>query len=562
MLSRLFIKNIALISKLEVEFAPGLNILTGETGAGKSIIIDAINLALGERAEYGLIKHGETKASVEAEFELTDSSAVHGALRDLEIESEDGYMIVSRELTSAGRSVCRINGTVVSQTALKSVMDLMVDVHGQHEHQSLLSPKHHLGYLDEYAKETVSPILEKVAKAYDSFKSLEKEMKKSFLSPEERERKIDTLTYQINEIEALNIKPGEDEELSRTRDLLMNSEHIASALQNAYDGIYGGDVTAMSLLRASLGELSSIADLSENYASLSERCDEVFYALEDIALSIRQEKDGSTFEISDLEQVEERLNTLNGLKRKYGGTTEDVLKFLESAKTELDEILSGEEQAAKKAALLEKHKNDYYKYSEELTTARRAAAEKFSKEVVAELSDLGLKGAKLSVEFGVDDSPIPSRNGVDKAEFMLSANAGEPEKPLSRVASGGEISRIMLALKTVLSHVEGVQTMIFDEIDTGISGNTAFVVGEKMHNIAANKQVLAITHLPQIAAFADVHFLVEKTEDNGSTHSRLRLLDDTEHTEEIARIMGGADSPAALEHSAVMIKNAMSKISK
>ncbi len=562
MLLRLSIKNIALISQLDVEFIAGLNILTGETGAGKSIIIDAINLVLGEKADYELLKHGETKASVEAEFDISGNTHILNALDALDIETEDDTLIVSRELNVSGRSVCRLNGTVVSRSSLKNIMDFLVDVHGQHEHQSLLAPKRHIQYLDAYAKDALAQHKEIVNRAYDSFKALERDMEINFLPPDERERRIDTLTYQINEIESINPVAGEDDELLHTRDMLMNAERIALSLTTAYDALYGGESNALSAIKSALTGLNDIKELSDSYNALQSKCDEAFYIIEDIALQVREQKEASNFEFADLEQVEERLNLINGLKRKYGGTIDSVLQYADNARLELERIQNSADAFERNTALINKYREDYYNGAEQLTIARKSAAEHFCAEVLAELRDLGLNNASLTVCFDTESGDVPSRNGVDKVEFLLSANSNEPEKPLSKVASGGEISRIMLALKTVLSNVEGISTMIFDEIDTGISGETATTVGLKMHYIAKGKQVIAITHLPQIAAFADAHYLVEKTEREGVVRSDLKRLTDEEHKTEIARIMGGTHSRAALEHASSMISEAIQKISE
>lgn len=562
MLLRLSIKNIALISHLDVEFVAGLNILTGETGAGKSIIIDAINLALGEKAEYELLKHGETKASVEAEFDISGNIPILNALNSLDIETEDDTLIVSRELNASGRSVCRLNGTVVSRSSLKNIMDFLVDVHGQHEHQSLLAPKYHIQYLDAYAKDSLAQYKEIVNHAYDRFKSLEHDMEVNFLPPDERERRIDTLTYQINEIESINPMTGEDDELLRTRDMLMNAERIALSLTTAYDALYGGESNALSAIKSALVGLNDIKELSDSYSALQSKCDEAFYIIEDIAFQVREQKEVSNFEFSDLEQVEERLNVINSLKRKYGGTIDSVLQYAENARMELERIQNSADAFERNTVLINKYREDYYTGAEQLTIARKHSAEHFCAEVLAELRDLGLQNASLTVRFDTESGDVPSRNGIDKVEFLLSANSSEPEKPLAKVASGGEISRIMLALKTVLSHVEGISIMIFDEIDTGISGETATTVGLKMHYIAKGKQVIAITHLPQIAAFADAHYLVEKTEQEGIVRSDLKRLTDEEHKTEIARIMGGTHSRAALEHASAMISEAIQKISK
>lgn len=562
MLKRLYIQNVALISELSIDLSKGLCIITGETGAGKSILIDSINLVLGERAGKELIKSGEQRARVEAEFDISCNHAVKSILDAEGIELDDEIITVSRELslpkndTSAIKSVCRINGTMVSLGTLKSITDLMVDGHGQHEHQSLLSQSRHMGFLDNFAGEKVKPVLTRVKEIYKEYHDIKNRMNVGFASEQEREQKVDILTYQINEIESVSPSEGEDTALEAERKLLASSEQIMQALYSASELLCGSEGGALIGVKSACNELYPISDLSKEYAQLADTLSDAYYALEEVAYSVRNTASAFTFDAQRLDEVESRLSAISTLKRKYGNSLDSVLAFLQNAKDELDDIVSGEQKRAQQKIKLDKLERDYAQEAHKLSELRKEAASEFSSRVMAQLAELNLSKSKFTVNISDLPGKIPSASGTDHIEFMFSANPGEPEKPLRKVASGGEISRIMLALKSVLSGYEDIGTMIFDEIDTGISGNTATVVGSKMHKLADERQILAITHLPQIAAFADEHYLVEKVQTESSTTSILRRLSPDERAYEVARIMGGSDSSLAVQHAVELIQNA------
>lgn len=561
MLNSIVIQNIALISKLSVDFSKGLNIITGETGAGKSIIIDSINLVLGDRADRDIIKTGEQKASVEAVFDISDCEEAKEAIKADAIDCDDDTLIISRELyakdsSSAVRSVCRINGTVVSLSALKSVTEHIVDVHGQHEHQSLLAQTKHLKFLDEYAMNEVKRLKDNVRSLYKRYKEVESSLNSGFISERERAQRIDILSYQVQEIDAVSPREGEDDALNNERKLLANSESIMRALYLAGELLTNGESGALTAAKSACNELYPISELSEEYSALASALNEAYYALESAAYSVRDSAEAFTFDAQRLDEVESRLSAISSLKRKYGGTIKEILKFQSDAQNELDALIHDDELRSQRQAELSAIAAEYVKNAGDLSGLRKKAADRFSRQVTENLDKLGLKKASFSVSVTRLEGEIPSSDGIDFIEFMFSANPGEPEKPLRKVASGGEISRIMLALKSVLSDCEDIGTMIFDEIDTGISGNTATVVGSQMRAISRKKQVLAITHLPQIAAYADSHYIVEKIQTASGAASVLRKLNYDERAGEVARIMGGADSELALSHARELIKKA------
>ena len=554
MLQTLHIKNIALIERLELSFSTGFHVLTGETGAGKSIIIDAVNFVLGERANRDLIKSGAEKAFVEASFDVSRSPDVMGRLEELGIghQAEDD-LIISRELNIAGKSVCRINGTLVNLSSLKTVTDLMVDIHGQHEHQSLLDVSSHLGYLDAFDKNAISPLSSQVASLYEQHQSIIKELHAGFPSEQERLRRMDLLRYQIKEISDARLQPGEETELDSQLKRLSNAQAIISALENSHALLSGEEGGALNETNAAIRELSGIAGYHAEYQDAYNRLQDAYYAMEDIAYSLRDLKANFEFQPELLAEVEARLARIHALKRKYGGSVEEMLAFLLKAQEEYDALVQSDARREKLEQSLSACKAQYQKAAALLMEARKAAASIFAERLVTELKALGMEKAQFEVALEPLSEGALSMDGLSRAEFLLSTNAGEPVKPLQRVASGGELSRIMLAFKTI--HMGSIPTVIFDEIDTGISGHIATAVGQKMRQISHERQVLCITHLPQIASMADVHFLVEKLEEGGKTTSSVRELSHEERILEIARIMGAKRTDVrAMEHAKELLE--------
>ncbi|MGI6161343.1 MAG: DNA repair protein RecN [Christensenellales bacterium] len=544
MLVGLYIKNIALIDELEVGFAPGLNVLTGETGAGKSIIIDAVNLVLGGRADRELVRSGCDKAIVEAVFEISSNKAAIDVIEELGFEAEDGVVMLSRELFATGRSVCRISGRMATAGLVKQISETLIDVHGQHEHQSLLNPSRHLAFLDAFAGEEAEKAIERTRQAYVEHEAVIKRLKSDFGTEAERERLMDMLKWQVDEISAARLFKGEEQELVSQLKLLRNGEAIISALTSAYDDLYASDASSMSLLRASAASMEGIASFSEEYEEIVKKLDESFYILEDAAAGLRTMKSSFDYDPALLEEAETRLDVISKLKRKYGGSEEAVLEFFEEVKARLDELENSAETLKKLTKERERLKVDLFEASRDLSLIRRKVAKTLSGKVVEQLKDLGISKAKFEVRF--EDMPDAktaqyTANGFDTAEFMLSANAGEPVRPLAKVASGGEMSRIMLALKNIGAAMNATPVMVFDEIDAGISGKIAHAVSYKMIEISRARQVICVTHLPQIACAADVHYLIEKNDEKGVVKTRLYSLDENGRISEIARLTSGAE---------------------
>lgn len=558
MLQSLYLENIALIEKLGIELFPGFNVLTGETGAGKSIIIDAVNFVLGERTSRDLIRNGAARAKVEAVFNLNEGDAAFAALDALGIECDGNELILSRELSAAGRNACRVNGTLVPVASLKSVSDTLVDIHGQHEHQALLDAENHISYLDAYCHAESLPIIEKIDAIVSRRNELMLKRNSGFASEREREREMDMLRYQIEEIASANLEVGEEERLSAEKTVLLNAERIRTALETAHMALSGAEEgSALSAIDTARRSMRDIAALNKDYEALGDKIEELYYAAEDISFVLRDTSENVESDMQRLEEIEQRLKLISDLKRKYGRTVEDVIDFGKDAGTKLNELENAEALAAELDAKLDKLKAEYNVAADELSKVRRAAGERLKRDVLNELKDLGMAKAMFDVALSDASGGEPRKGGRETAEFMLSANPGEPLKPLEKVASGGELSRIMLCFKSIFADNDRVPTLIFDEIDTGISGRTAAVVGEKMLGIAKKHQVICVTHLAQIAALADAHLMVRKYDDGKNTFVETRQLNEEEKVQRIAQMMDGeSDSPSALTHARELIARA------
>ncbi|MCI7376122.1 MAG: DNA repair protein RecN [Christensenellaceae bacterium] len=558
MLQSLYLENIALIEKLGIELFPGFNVLTGETGAGKSIIIDAVNFVLGERTSRDLIRNGAARAKVEAVFNLNEGDAAFAALDVLGIEYDGNELILSRELSAAGRNACRVNGTLVPVASLKSVSDTLVDIHGQHEHQALLDAENHISYLDAYCHAESLPIIEKIDAIVSRRNELMLKRNSGFSSQREREREMDMLRYQIEEIASANLEAGEEERLNAEKTVLLNAERIRTALETAHMALSGAEEgSALSAIDTARRSMRDIAALNKDYEALGDKMEELYYAAEDISFVLRDTSENVESDMQRLEEIEQRLKLIFDLKRKYGRTVEDVIDFGKDAGTKLNELENAEALAAELDAKLDKLKAEYNVAADELSKVRRAAGERLKRDVLNELKDLGMAKAMFDVALSDASGGEPRKGGRETAEFMLSANPGEPLKPLEKVASGGELSRIMLCFKSIFADNDRVPTLIFDEIDTGISGRTAAVVGEKMLGIAKKHQVICVTHLAQIAALADAHLMVRKYDDGKNTFVETRQLNEEEKVQRIAQMMDGeSDSPSALTHARELIARA------
>lgn len=558
MLQSLYLENIALIEKLGIELFPGFNVLTGETGAGKSIIIDAVNFVLGERTSRDLIRNGAARAKVEAVFNLNEGDAAFAALDALGIEYDGNELILSRELSAAGRNACRVNGTLVPVASLKSVSDTLVDIHGQHEHQALLDAENHISYLDAYCHAESLPIIEKIDAIVSRRNELMLKRNSGFSSEREREREMDMLRYQIEEIASANLEAGEEERLNAEKTVLLNAERIRTALETAHMALSGAEEgSALSAIDTARRSMRDIAALNKDYEALGDKIEELYYAAEDISFVLRDTSENVESDMQRLEEIEQRLKLISDLKRKYGRTVEDVIDFGKDAETKLNELENAEALAAELDAKLDKLKAEYNVAADELSKVRRAAGDRLKRDVLNELKDLGMAKSMFDVALSDASGGEPRKGGRETAEFMLSANPGEPLKPLEKVASGGELSRIMLCFKSIFADNDRVPTLIFDEIDTGISGRTAAVVGEKMLGIAKKHQVICVTHLAQIAALAEAHLMVRKYDDGKNTFVETRQLNEEEKVQRIAQMMDGeSDSPSALTHARELIARA------
>ena len=567
MLLQLSIFNLALIDRMTLDFAPGMNVLTGETGAGKSIVVDAVNLVLGERADRDLIASGQQKARVEAVFDIADNVRVGELLEELSLTGDEGVVSISRELTAAGKNFCRINGMVVPLQTLKQVSAQLLDIHGQHEHQLLLDSRNHMGYLDAYAADEIGPLLDEVGERYAAWRAAAQKLSRLRRSVAEREQRIDMLRFQLEELKGARLVAGEEEELERQKVFYRNAEKIMASFDEAcacLSGGEGGGSPAVELLREGVSALSPVASLDERYEAAFSRLESLSYELEDAAAELSALRDEMDYDEREAERVEGRLDLLHRLSRKYGPTTQEMIRYRDKIAAELGELEDSDEAMERLEREYRQQSRALEAASARLTQAREAAARRFEESIVAQLQELGMKNARLSMAF----SPLSpgeklierfSAQGVDRIEMLFCANLGQQLKPLAKVASGGELSRIMLALKNLSAQKPGIpRSMVFDEIDTGISGRMAQVVAEKMSQIGDHHQVICVTHLPQIAAMADEQFLVSKRDVDGITQTEVTRLERGQRAMELSRMVGGAasDSESSVRHAEAMLAEA------
>ncbi len=554
MLQNLHVKNLALIDETEVEFGPGLNILSGETGAGKSIIIGSINLALGEKVQKEMLRDNGESALVELIFFVEDADTIE-AIRALDIEMEDDTVILSRKITG-GRAIGRINGEAVSASKMKAVASLLIDIHGQHEHQSLLSKKKHLEILDTFAKESLGDKKEKLAQCYQEYRKLKDELEHANLDGEERARELSFLEYEVKEIEDAQLTVGEDEELEAVFRKYSNGKKIRDAVGAANAATSEDDESASERIGRALRELSSVSAYDERVKEMEEQLTEIDNLLSDFNHELASYLSDEEFDEETFYETEKRLDLINHLKSKYGNTIADILKYGEekaeriTVLNDYDAYLAGlQKNVSEKEKQLEQ-------LSRKVSDIRKKESKKLTESIKNALLDLNFLDVQFMMEFAETDY---TANGIDDAQFLISTNPGEPVKPLGKVASGGELSRIMLAIKTVMAS-DKIGTLIFDEIDSGISGRTAQMVSEKMNALGRSHQIICITHLPQIAAMADSHFLIEKSVENQATVSKIHKLTDEESVEELARMLGGVEiTDTVLENAREMKQMAYMK---
>ncbi len=534
MLSLLHIENIAVIECADISFDKGFNILTGETGAGKSIVIDAICAVLGERAYRDMIRTGATMASVRAVF--TDVPCFSWFEENgVEYDSET---VIHRQVYLDGKNICRVNGTLVSVSILHKLGIQLINIHGQHDSASLFDEGNHLTFLDAFADN--AKLREEYLEKYQALFEIRSEIERMTMDEGEKLRRMETLRFQIEEISKADLQPGEDDELEERRKVLQNSEKLSDALNAATECLYGGEDThgATALLDAAQRELSRLGKYTDMFSEIQGRVADLMYQVQDVADEVRDARDSLSYSYDELENIEARLDVIHRLRRKYGATCEDILEYLEKAKQELDEIEFADDHLERLKLKCAQAEKIALASALALRKNRKSAAEELSGQILSELSQLDMPKVQFTCEF----AEIPLCNhGSDSVAFYMSANAGEALKPLSKVASGGELARIMLAMKNVLARHDQVATLIFDEVDTGVSGRAAQKVAEKLRNVAKNKQVLCVTHLPQLAALADTHLLISKEERQGRTYTTVTSLDIEGRKRELARIIGGAN---------------------
>mgnify|MGYP002765831448 FL=1 len=535
MLNELHIENIAVIERADISFSKGLNVLTGETGAGKSIVIDSIGAVLGERVSRELVRRGAEKGVVTASFDMTPYTEQW--LRENEIDSDD-ELILQRRITADGKSSCRVCGTPVTVSQMKELAAFLVDIHGQNDGRQLMDERRHMEYLDRFGR--FDAPLDAYKAEYKKYTGIKKEIERLSMDEIEKERLNDTLSYQIAELERAELKEGEYDTLVSRRDLLRNSEKLTEAIDEAISALYGGDDNAVSLAQNAAYYAGKAAAITPELESVAANINDAAFALADAAETLRDFHDDLDFSPEEYDRLESRIAQLNKLQRKYGRDIDGLIEYLDECRRKLDDIQYADDRLAKLDRELEKQSAVCHASAEKLSRERRSAASELETRIVSELRELNMPSVRFAVEFlPVESEQGFDANGSDVIRFIMSANAGEELGRISRIASGGELSRIMLAMKNVFAENDPVSTMIFDEIDTGVSGIAAQRVGEKLYSVSKGKQVMCVTHLPQIAAMADSHYVISKQERGGRTYTDVILLDREGRRRELARLHGG-----------------------
>lgn len=545
MLIELHIENVAVIEEANIKFSDGFHVLTGETGAGKSIIIDSINAVTGEKTSKDIIRSGASKAKISAVFCDIGASA-QDTLNEVGCEiSEDGIVMLSRELSVEGRSIFRLNGNIVPMMVIRQIAPFLINIHGQHDNQQLLSPSKHISFIDGYAN--LFTELDEYRAIYKKMCDIRSKLQSIETDDALKERKLELLKFQIDEIESAALVEGEEEELLSKRDIIRNSEELSENISYAYSLLGGSDESdgAVNLLSKAANALRNVSEYAPDLSSLSDAASSIAYELEEVFSEVRSLDNRFEFDPKELDEIEERLDLIFKLKQKYGSSVTEILNKLAQMQKEYDDINFSEQHLLNLQKEYDVLFSECTQKARHLSEKRLTACKSLCKQITEELAFLDMP----NVSFSVSHNIVPLKNdGCDQIEFMVSANKGEDLRPLSKIASGGELSRIMLAIKTVLSHSDETQTLIFDEIDTGVSGKTARKIGVKMKQISSNRQVLCVTHLAQIASLADNHLLIEKKTSDNRTFTSVRSLSDTERVSEVARIMGGeVITPATLK---------------
>lgn len=555
MLQELSIQNFAIIPKLNISFEPGMTVLTGETGAGKSIIIDAVGLLTGGRGSQDYIREGTDTAVLQGLIDVEPNTALSAILDDLGIKLEDNQLLIHRELHRNGRNVIRVNNTLVNATALKLLGSHLVDIHGQNEHQALMQPEQHLSLLDEFAKNKIQPVMTAYSQAYAKYRQLEDAYHQRQADEQAWAQRLDMLSFQSNELNEAGLVAGEEERLETEYQELSNFQDVLTALSTAYEALNGEwEHNGLETVATAMSELEDIEELSPRYAKLTEAVRGAYYELQEASSEILTVRDGLEFDEERLRFVDDRLNLIRSLEKKYGATVEDVLEHQKKVDTELAQMGGSEQSAAALAEELQLAKKEASQLATQLHDIRSHAATSLAKQIHEQLKDLYMEKAIFSVKFAQQRL---NATGFDNVEFYIQTNLGEGAKPLAKIASGGELSRMMLAMKTIFSREQGVTSIIFDEVDTGVSGRVAQAIAEKIAVIGRYSQVLTITHLPQVAAIADHHFFIEKQVVGERTETTVRQLPENQRIDELARMLSGNElTSAAKENARDLLKRA------
>ena len=563
MLELLHIQNVALIERLSVSFSTGLHVLSGETGAGKSIIVDSLLLLLGNRAKKEVIRNGCDKAYVEGTFSLSDSPLARTFLKENDIEIEENHVTVSREIALTGRNVCRIEGVYFPLAKFRELTSLLMDIHGQHEHQSLLNPKNHRAQLDSFGDEKHKQLLQNVKIAFDRYSNTKHELEELKKQIDKNIEKKDLCTFQRNELKKANIVLDEEIQLAHEKSLLVNSEKIKKNIDSAYEYLYSApsNATTLATLKQAQKALLAIVQYDSSLQNIYDRLESAYYELEDIAQTLQSDTNSIDFDEERLEYIHTRLDLLRRLGRKYGNSTAEMLQKLTDIEVTLHSIQTGDERLEKTEDALSQRRQEFETIASQLTASRKKLAIAFKSLIELQCNDLNMEGTLFQVKIAKTQ---PCDRGEDDCEFFIAPNLGENFAPLSQTASGGELSRLMLAIKSITASQTSIPSMVFDEIDTGISGRTAQIVAQKMADIAKYRQVLCVSHLTQIAAMADTHFVVAKAFDGNRTITTIKTLNENERVSEISRMLGGVDSDteSAKEHATNMLEQAREYKSK
>lgn len=539
LLESLRIKDFAIIKELSLDFKEGMTVLTGETGAGKSIIIDAVGLLAGGRGSTEFVRYGAKKCVLEGQFRYKPTANLTRLFKQYEIDQDSDTLLIQREIFASGRTVCRVNGSIVTIAILKEMGSHLIDIHGQNEHQELMVTENHIHLLDYYGPSILSETKDAYQNVYREYRQLLKERKEWEFNEQELAQRLDILKYQVEEIKSAQLKPSEEEDLLEEEKKLANHQSIVEALSTSYNALQGEEVSGLDLVGRAMESMEDIEEMDEKFKNISEHLSSTFFQLQEIGSDIYKELDHLEYDEERLNEIEERLNLIQQLKRKYGQSVEAILSHYQKAELELKQLENREEQVDDLSKRIEKLEKEAGVLAKKLTTLRKKTASRLEGAILEQLKELYMEKVLFSVMF--KETSALTEYGQDRIEFYVATNPGEPLKALARVASGGELSRLMLAMKTIFSQSQGITSIIFDEVDTGVSGRVAQAIADKIHSVAVHSQVLCITHLPQVAAMADQHLYIMKQVKDERTRTSVEQLGGKDRTEEVARMLSGAE---------------------